>query len=192
MADKKKDILLQKILLKTMLVHSANAYKQSLRTIMGSSIVQQNLQAFGFSTETKELDRFFETLRMEDSKVCYGKNSVLLAVEQNAVDTLLISDHLFRSTTTEVRKEYVKLSEKAERKGLKCIIFSSETSVGNRLKNMTGVACILRYPLPELDEIEEDEVDSEEEDSSDEEAKDDHMAYDVNMQSNSDVMSFDQ
>lgn len=44
------------------------------------------------------------------------------------------------------------------------MIFSSNTPSGNRLKQMTGVAAILRFPLMGLDDIEEEEeVDSEEE-----------------------------
>ena len=44
------------------------------------------------------------------------------------------------------------------------IIFGSTTPAGQRLKQMTGVAAILRYPMQGLDDIEEDsDVDSEEE-----------------------------
>ena len=101
---KKNDTLLQKILQKVLLVHCTNAFKHSLKTIMASKVVQQQITSMGFSTETELLDKFFETLRTEDTKVCYGEKSVEVAVKNNAVETLLISDHLFRSTTTEVRK----------------------------------------------------------------------------------------
>ena len=167
MASKKNDMLLQKILGKVLLIHCTNAFKHSLKGIMSSKIVQSQITNMGFSTETQLLDRFFETLRTEDNKVCYGKNSVHCAVKNMAAETLLISDHLFRSTTNEVRKEYVKLSEMGDKQGIKVFIFSSETPAGNRLKNMTGVACILRFALPELDDVEEDQMaDSDEDDSS--------------------------
>mgnify|MGYP000864595602 CR=1 FL=1 len=58
-------------------------------------------------SESQELEKFFETLRTEDDKVCYGLNSVKFALENMAVDTLLVSDHLFRSKNTGVRREYV-------------------------------------------------------------------------------------
>ena len=168
LATKKNDTLLKTILQRVILTHSANAYKQSLKTVMGNQMIQQQIQQMGFSTETQLLDLFFETLRTEDTKVCYGRMSVECAMDHNAVETLLISDHLFRSTSTEVRRIYVKLSEKGEKLGLKVFIFSSETPVGNRLKNMTGVACILRFPLPELDDIEEElDADSEQDSSGD-------------------------
>ena len=145
MAEKKNDPLLQKFNQKILGVHCKNAFKSSLREILSSQVVQQRIQSLGFSTETKELERFFETLRTQYNNVCYGKNSVTTAVDSNAVETLFISDHLFRSTTTEVRKLYVKLSERAEKNGIKVLIFSSETAAGSRLKNMSGIACILRF-----------------------------------------------
>ena len=83
--------------------------------------------------------------------------STQFALENRAVETLLISDHLFRAKNSEVRKEYVKLAEDAERKnGIKVVIFSSMTQAGQRLKDLTGVAAVLHYPLPGIDDIEED------------------------------------
>ena len=81
-------------------------------------------------------------------------------MENDAVATLLISDHLFRSKNTTTRKEYVKLSESSERNGIKVVIFSSNNPTGNRLKDMTGVAAILRYNLPGLDDVDEPDSDS--------------------------------
>ena len=44
------------------------------------------------------------------------------------------------------------------------MVFGSETPSGARLKAMTGVASILRFPLQGLDDVdEESDVDSEEE-----------------------------
>ena len=114
-------------------------------------------------SESQELEKFFETLRTEDDKVCYGLNSVKFALENMAVDTLLVSDHLFRSKNTGVRREYVQLAEKTERNGIKVVIFSSMNPTGQRLKDLTGVAAILRFSLPGLDDIEELDYDSEEE-----------------------------
>lgn len=81
----------------------------------------------------------------------------MFALENKAVETLLISDHLFRAKNTAVRKQYVKLAEDAEKKnGIKVIIFSSMTQAGSRLKDLTGIAGILFYALPGIDDIEEE------------------------------------
>ena len=52
----------------------------------------------------------------------------------------------------------------ARKQGAQILVFGSETPSGTRLKDMTGVAAILRFPLQGLDDVdEESDVDSEEE-----------------------------
>jgi protein pelota len=87
-----------------------------------------------------------------------------------SIETLLISDNLFRAKNNTTRIEYVKLAEKAEKNGIKVVIFGSMSPAGEKLKNMTGVAAILRFSLPGLDDVMEDE---DKNDSSDE---DDYVA----------------
>jgi protein pelota len=41
--------------------------------------------------------------------VCYGKRSVEFALKNQAVETMLISDKLFRAKNVMVRKSYVAL-----------------------------------------------------------------------------------
>jgi len=76
---------------------------------------------------------------------------------------LLISDKLFRAKNVATRKVYVSLVERAERSGVEAVIFGSMNPGGERLDNLSGVAAILRYPLPGLDDIEEDDSDENEE-----------------------------
>lgn len=46
--------------------------------------------------EVKSLEAFYQFLQNEPAKAFYGKNHVLKAAEAQAVETLLISDNLFR------------------------------------------------------------------------------------------------
>ena len=46
--------------------------------------------------------------------------------------------------------------EKSEREGIQTFIFSSMNPSGERLDNLSGVAAILRFPLPQIDDIEDD------------------------------------
>ena len=115
--------------------------------------------------ESQVLDKFFEELRTSENKCCYGLNSVKYAMDNMAVGTLLISDHLFRSKNNQIRKLYVKLSEEAESLGVKVMIFGSTSPAGARLKQMTGVAAILKFMLPGLDDVEEENESGSEKDS---------------------------
>lgn len=46
--------------------------------------------------EVKSLEAFYQILQVEPAKAFYGKNHVIKASEAQAVETLLISDNLFR------------------------------------------------------------------------------------------------
>ena len=97
--------------------------------------------------ETQVLDRFFETLAVCMDKVTYGPKSVEIALREMAVETLLVSDKLFRSKDIEKRKYYVGMHDQAIRDGLKVVVFGSLSASGQRLNNLTGIAAILRYEM---------------------------------------------
>lgn len=68
--------------------------------------------------ESEHLDRFFETLRTKEDQACYGQNAVQYCLEQGgAVETILISDNLFRAKNTQTRRLYVKIAEQARKQG---------------------------------------------------------------------------
>jgi protein pelota len=46
--------------------------------------------------EVKALENFYTVLQTEPAKAFYGKKHVLAAAEAQAIETLLISDNLFR------------------------------------------------------------------------------------------------
>lgn len=53
------------------------------------------------ASETVTLDKFFETLAMCESKCTYGPKSVEVALNEDAIETMLVSDKLFRSKNLE-------------------------------------------------------------------------------------------
>ena len=176
-ATRKKSQVLKTLLAKTVLCHCSSGYKSALSEIMQNPQVQKEISTLSCFSENEHLSKFFELLRTEDNMVCYGLNTTKFAIENQAVSTLLISDHLFRSKNISTRKEYVKLSEDSEKQGIKVVVFSSNNPTGNRLKDMTGVAGILRFNLPGLDDVDEADSDSdaqsasESEDNEEEEKK---------------------
>lgn len=84
-------------------------------------------------------------LATDEFKVTYGQKCVEHAMSEGAVETLLISDKLFRSKNIDIRKYYVRLHDVANNDGLQVIVFSAKSPSGERLNGMTGVAAILRY-----------------------------------------------
>jgi len=125
-------------------------------------------------------------IRMIDTnpdKAYYGFNHVQKANEELAIDCLLVTDELFRSSELATRKKYVKLVEDVRENGGIVYQFSSLHVSGAQLNQLSGVAAILRYPLPDLDQLELDaamldEESSDDSDSDDEDVNPEQQKYD--------------
>jgi protein pelota len=52
------------------------------------------------------------------------------------------------------RRRYAQLVEEVEAGGGNAVIFSAMHVTGEQLKNLTGMAAILRFPLPDLEDEE--------------------------------------
>ena len=165
-AERKQSAFLKDIVAKTILCHCSTGYRHSLKEILSNTAVNQKIVDLSCAQETVVLDRFHEMLAVCEDKVTYGPKSVEIALREMAVETLLISDKLFRAQNIEKRKYYVAMHYQAVRNGLSAVVFGSMSAAGQRLNDLTGVAAILRFEMPTLDDLvegeDEGDLDSEE------------------------------
>lgn len=146
---------------KFMLVHASSGFKHSLKEILQDPAVMSKMSDTKAAGEVKSLETFYAILQSEPAKAFYGKKHVMKAAEAQAIETLLISDSLFRCQNVALRKEYVNLVESVRDSGGEAKIFSSMHISGEQLSNLTGVAAILRFPMPELEDDDDDDDDGE-------------------------------
>ncbi|CAK4653643.1 hypothetical protein LEN26_011169 [Aphanomyces euteiches] len=146
------------------LVHASSGHKHALDEVLGDAKVKAQLEDTKAAGDVKCLDTFFEMLHTDQDRAYYGYNHVVRANEQHAIDTLLISDALFRSQDIATRRKYVSLVENVRENGGQVRVFSSLHVSGEKLGQLSGVAAILRMPLPELDDEEEANSDDEKND----------------------------
>ena len=85
------------------------------------------------------MQKFFETLAREQEKAAYGLNDVLRLTKQGAVDTILLSEIVDEETLDMFEAE-------ANLVGSTIEVISTETREGSQLKDMGGIAALLRYP----------------------------------------------
>ncbi|KAL0382722.1 UNVERIFIED_CONTAM: protein PELOTA 1 [Sesamum calycinum] len=123
------------------LVHTTSGYKHSLREVLDAPNVMNIIK------NTKAAEE-------EPARACYGPKHVEVAHEQMAIQTLLITDELFRSSDVATRQKYVNLVDSVKASGGTAHVFSSMHVSGEQLAQLTGIAAILRFPLPDLDDIE--------------------------------------
>ncbi|KAF4727714.1 Autophagy- protein 9A [Perkinsus olseni] len=97
------------------------------------------------------LDRFYTMLKNDPERAVYGPGPVTKAAEMGAIDELLITDGLFRSSSVGVRKRYVALVEEVQATS-NVFIFSTQHVSGEQLQNLAGIAATLKFPCPDLDD----------------------------------------
>mmetsp|Transcript_106145 Transcript_106145/g.158804 ORF Transcript_106145/g.158804 Transcript_106145/m.158804 type:complete len:149 (-) Transcript_106145:17-463(-) len=107
--------------------------------------------------EVEVLNKFMRMIDTDPDRAYYGYNHIARAHEQLAIDSLLVTDELFRASSVKTRRQYVDLVESVRENGGKVYVFSSMHISGQQLQHVSGVAAILRYPLPDLDALDEEE-----------------------------------
>ena len=124
---------------KFLLVHSSSGFKHSLKEVLQDPVIQSKLADTKAAGEVKALDSFYSTLQQEPDKAYYGYKHVLRAAESQAIDTLLVSDTLFRSNDIGERKKYVTLVDQVRDNSGEVRIFSSLHISGEQLDQLTGI-----------------------------------------------------
>lgn len=147
---------------KFLLIHSSSGFKHSLKEVLADPGVVSRISDTKAASEVKALETFYSILQVDSARAFYGKKHVEKANEAQAVETLLISDKLFRCQDVALRKEYVTLVESVKEYNGDVKIFSSLHVSGEQLDQLTGIAAILRFPIPELED--ESDGDQSEED----------------------------
>ncbi|KAM8961370.1 LOW QUALITY PROTEIN: protein pelota homolog [Pelodytes ibericus] len=140
-------------------VHSSSGHKYSLTEVLCDPAVTARLADTKAASEIKALGDFYKMLKNEPDRAFYGIKHVEKANEALAIDTLLVTDELFRHQDVPTRSRYVRLVDSVRDNGGTVRIFSSLHVSGEQLNQLTGVAAILRFPVPDLSE---DESSSEE------------------------------
>ncbi|KAG2396456.1 Protein PELOTA 1 [Vigna angularis] len=136
------------------LVHTTSGYKHSLREVLDAPNVMNLIKDTKAAQEVRVMKDFFKMLSNDPSRACYGMKHVEVANERLAVQTLLITDDLFRNSDISTRQKFVNLVNSVKDSGGSVHVFSSMHVSGEQLAQISGIAAILRFPLPDLEDIE--------------------------------------
>ncbi|MFC1801650.1 peptide chain release factor aRF-1 [Nanoarchaeota archaeon] len=92
--------------------------------------------------EKKIMQKFFSLLAKEIEKVAYGRVEVEKVLKMGAVDTLLLSESMDEKSIDD-------FTQMAEETNSKVVLISVETREGVQLRDLGGMAAILRYAISE-------------------------------------------
>ena len=141
---------------KFVLCKASSGHKHALDEVFSDPAIMSQITETKVAKEVAVLNTFMRTMDTDPDKAYYGYEHVAKAhYDSLAIDSLLVADALFRNSDVKLRKKYVQLVESVRDAGGKVYIFSSMHVSGQQLEQVSGVAAILRYPLPDLDELEE-------------------------------------
>ena len=141
---------------KFVLCKASNGHKFALEELFSDPAVMARMTDTKVAKEVDVLNRFMRMMDTDPDRAYYGFGHIAKAHEQLAIDSLLVTDELFRSSNVKTRRAYVDLVESVRENGGHVYIFSSMHVSGQQLQQVSGVAAILRYPVPGIDELEEE------------------------------------
>lgn len=135
---------------KVVLAHASTPYKHSLKEVLATPGVAAQIKDTKAARETSAMQAFYDMMSSDSDRAFYGPGHIKAAHELGAIQTLLISDKLFRVADINRRAAYGRLVEEVRQGGGEALVFSSMHVSGEQLNQISGIAALLRFPLPEL------------------------------------------
>jgi protein pelota len=122
---------------------------RGVHEVLKRGAVEEVQQETRIAEETELIDELTEQIATE-GKAAYGIEEVQKAVDFGAVETLLILDERLRKERAgegDWEVDVNDLVESVEQQGGDVTVFSHEFAPGDQLRNLGGIAAILRYRL---------------------------------------------
>jgi protein pelota len=148
---------------KFILAHASSGHRFALKEILSDPAILPKIQDTKAAGEVRALNDFYQMMKNDPDRAFYGLSDVMAANQRLAIQTLLLSDDLFRSADVAARKKYLHLVESVRENGGEVKLFSALHVSGEQLKQLGGIAAILRFPVTDLQPEDEDEDEDEDE-----------------------------
>mmetsp|Transcript_18425 Transcript_18425/g.52016 ORF Transcript_18425/g.52016 Transcript_18425/m.52016 type:complete len:376 (-) Transcript_18425:1195-2322(-) len=118
------------------LSHASSGHMQALKEMLVDPNVASDIKDTKAALDVRALHDFYQGMKDDPEKTTYGPKHVLQAGESGAIQTLLITDNLFRSSDLKTRKQYVALVEAVREMGGDVRIFSTQHMSGQSLEKV--------------------------------------------------------
>ncbi|MFB6267272.1 MAG: mRNA surveillance protein pelota [Halodesulfurarchaeum sp.] len=131
------------------LVDTSAAGGRGVHEVLKRGAVDEIRTETRIARESALIDQLMEEIST-DGEAAYGIDAVAQAVEYGAVETLLILDERLRQERAgegEWSVDVNELVESVEQQGGEITVFSHEFDPGQQLRNLGGVAALLRYRI---------------------------------------------
>ena len=96
---------------KFVLCRALNVHKHALEEVFSDPAIAKTIEDTKVVKEVAILNDFMRTMDTNPNKAYYGYSQIKSTADQSAIDSLLVTDELFRASTPQVRRKYVDLVE---------------------------------------------------------------------------------
>ena len=138
-------------------IQTSSTFKSAIGEIMKDKTGAKLLEDTKAVKEVKKLEEFYATFMKNSNLAVFGEKEVRFSHEQGAIKSLLITDGLLRSRNYVTRRKMVKFVNSIQNSGAEIFVFNENHESGGRLKDITGIAAMLRFPL-DVEGIREEDV----------------------------------
>jgi protein pelota len=118
---------------KVITAHASSGYKHALAEALASPALAARVADTAAAAEVAALDAFYAMMSADPSRAFYGPGHVRAAAELGAVQTLLLSDELYRTADAAERAAWVDLVAAVRAAGGDAHVFSAGHLSGQRL-----------------------------------------------------------
>lgn len=130
-------------------VDTSSVGGRGVHEVLKRGAVEEIQEETRIAEEATLVDELTDRMR-EGHEVAYGIEAVAEAVEYGAVETLLVLDDRLRQERTdegEWAHDIDELVRSVEQQGGEVVVFSGEFDPGQQLRNLGGIAALLRYRI---------------------------------------------
>jgi protein pelota len=149
---------------KFVLVHVSSTGPRAVREMLSDPGIARRLAGSKATEDVALLESFMGMMRDDSERAWYGLKQVEFAAQHGAVEHLMVVDDMFQGKDVGTRQRYIRIMDDVLAAGGKTHVFSRMHVSGEQLAQISGIAATLRFPLPDLEDIDLDS-DSEDEDA---------------------------
>lgn len=120
------------------------AGEDGIFVFLRSSAIKEAMSSSKLATVSSILDEVMRLVHNSEAKYAMGMQEVSNAASIKAIEYLVFSDSIFKTTD---ENDVVKLLNLIESHGAKSFAVDSSTDIGWRVSSLGGIVALLRYPI---------------------------------------------
>ncbi len=126
---------------------SSTIGEPGVREVMNRGTFAKVMARSALVQDTRLIDELLSRLSSKPGLIAYGVEEVGKAVDRGAVETLMVSEKLFKELDHDSRRQVESICKKAEGYQGKVFFVGSSHEKGRQLVGLGGIAALLRFPV---------------------------------------------